>query len=182
MKIKKLLLVFVAFMLSFTLMGCPKVQNQVPQFVLDVNGQLEDVNHITYEHVQGTAFDPDQMVQNLIDNQGLMAIDYDQSKVIWGIKRDYFNISDQIEVTSFYQIWTDGEDVNGDGVIDATDEALWGTVKTDQDGNKLYDDMKIFLLSILGVGQTMDFTLSVTDSEGATTELSGTIEIIAPAQ
>ncbi len=165
-----------------TLMGCPSIQNSVPEFAQMVDGQLEDINHVYYDYYRGSDFHPDLMVQDLVANYGLMAIDYDQSQVIWGRTRDYFDISDQIEVTSFYAVWSDGEDANEDGNIDELDEEFYGTIKLDDDGNKIYDAGKIMLVElILPVGQTVNFTLKIYDSEGASTELSGTIRINAAA-
>lgn len=179
MKTKKLVLLFVAALLSLTLMGCPKVQNRIPEIVKIVDGEIVKINSITYEHVRGTDFHPDSMIQDLIDNQDVRAIDYDQSKMILGKDRDYFDISSNMEVISFYEIWTDGDDANNDGVVDIDDEEFYGLIKTDDDGNKLYDQNKIFLVEILGVGSEIDFTIVVTDDEGASTEISGTIVIVA---
>ena len=179
MNSKKILLFLMVLALSFVLMGCPKVTNQVPQFVQNVDGELVDINHIYYEHVKGAPFNPADMLQYMIDNQGLMAIDYDQTKFVIGRNRPYFDISDQIVVNSFYDVWSDGDDANGDGVVDSLDDEFYGTIKVDDEGNNLYDQMKILLVRSLNVGQEFSFTLSITDSEGASTELSGTISIIA---
>jgi len=182
MKIRRLFLVMMIGLLSFTLMGCPSVQNSGPEFKLVVDGELTKVNHIYYDYYRGTEFHPDLMVQELVSDYGLLAIDYDQSYVIWGRDRDYFDISDQIEVTSFYAIWSDGEDANGDGTVDELDEELYGTIKLDDDGNKIYDTAKIMLIEfILPVESEINFTLKIFDSDGASTDLSGTIRINAAA-
>lgn len=179
MKTKKILIFILVALLSLTMMGCPEIKNAPPEFKQEVDGELKPINNIIYEHPQGVVFDPSTMVQSLVDNQNLMAIDYIQSGVIIGTDRPYNDISDQIEVTSFYEIWLDGDDVNNDGVIDSADEDLWGTIKVDDDGNKIYDQAKIFIVRILAVDQTMAFTLRIVDDEGDSTELSGTILIVA---
>lgn len=179
MKTNKLLIFMLLALLSLTMMGCPKIENSPPEFKQEVDGELLPINSITYEHPQGVVFDPSTMVQSLVDNQNLLAIDYIQSGVIVGTDRPYNDISDQIEITSFYEIWLDDEDVNGDGEITDEDEALWGTVKVDDDGNKIYDQAKIFIIQFLSVNQTMEFTLRITDEDGDATELSGTILIVA---
>jgi len=179
MKSKKILTLLMLGLMSMTLMGCPSIQNSVPEFVLNEDGVLSDINHIYYDYEKGTAFSPDIMLTDLITEYGLMAIDYDQSKVIWGQTREYYNISDQIVINSFYAVWSDGEDANDDGVVDELDEEYYGTVKLDDEGNKIYDPDKILLVQILPVGQEINFTLGITDEDGAFTELSGTIRIVS---
>lgn len=178
MKFKKILIFLITTVLSLSLMGCPKIENMPPEIMQIENGELIDINHVVYEHVKGTDFDVDDMIQSLINDQHIIAIDYIQTSFIIGKDRKYNDISDRIEVTSFYQIWEDGDDANFDGVVNAEDEEYYGTIKIDQDGNKIYDQNKILLVEILSVGSTLSFTIMVTDDEGATTELSGEILII----
>ncbi len=178
MKIKKYLIITLMALLSFTLMACPKIENLPPEFVHEVDGELVRLTSITYEHTVFTTFDPSVMVQSLVDSGVILAIDYNQEGVIWGNNRDYADISDQIQIPTFYAVWLDGEDANGDGSIDELDEDYYGTYKKDSEGAYIYDSAKIALIGILPVDQEIDFTLTVFDDEGASTEVSGTIIII----
>jgi len=164
-------------------MGCPSIRNMAPKFVVLADGEPKSVVEVTYEYVKGTQFDPNDMIQYLIENENLRAIDYDQEKVIWGTNRDFFDISDDIIITNFYQRWEEDSDANFDGVVDELDEELWGSLKTDQEGNYILDDGiggTIFVLEVLtSIGGEMKVTLRVTDSEGAKAELAGVIKVIA---
>lgn len=181
---KKILLFFSSLVLILAMIGCPTKVNRPPRIMQLEDGELVNVededgnSRIIYEHPQGTDFHPEDMVNNLIENQNLIAIDYIQSGVIIGSNRDYVDISDRIEVTSFYDVWSDGTDADQDGDIDEDDEELWGTYKTDEDGNKLYDQGKIRLVEVLPVGDEIGFTLVVEDDEGLSTELEGVIVIV----
>lgn len=179
MNIKKLVVFIVTALLSLSMMGCPNIKNTSPEILQMVDGELQDINHVVFEHVKGTDFSVDDMVQSLIEDQHIIAIDYDQSSWAIGKTRPYKDISDQIVVSSFYQIWQEGEDANFDGAVDAADEEYYGQIKTDQDGNKIYDEAKILLVEILSEGSTLAFTINVSDDEGASTELSGEILIVA---
>ena len=167
-------------------MGCPSIRNKAPEFAILVDGEPESVVSVTYQYVKGTEFDPNDMIQYLIENENLRAIDYDQEKVIWGTKREYEDISENIIITNFYQRWEDGSDANFDGVVDELDEDLWGGLKTDQEGNYILDDGfggTIFVLEFLtSIGGEMKVTLRVTDSDGAEAELPGVIEVIAQVE
>ena len=180
---KKILLFFSSLVLILAMIGCPTKVNRPPKIMQLEDGELIDVedeggnSRIVYYHEQGTDFHPEDMVNNLIENQNLIAIDYKQDELIIGRERDYVNISDKIEVTSFYAVWSDGSDADQDGDIDEDDEELWGTFKTDADGNKLYDTDKIWLVELLPVGDEIDFTLVVEDDDGAQAELEGVIII-----
>ena len=178
MKIKRILLVVSFLVLSIGMMGCPKIENSPPEIVQLVDGEINSINEIVYEHTKNADFEPENMVNNLIDNYNLIAIDYDQSGFIIGQEREFTDISDQIVVTSFYGIWIDGDDANFDGVVDDDDVEFYGLIKTDELGNNEFDQNKIWLVEILGVGSEIDFTLNVTDNEGETTELSGQILIV----
>lgn len=178
MKTKRLLLIITLFVLSLTMMGCPSIKNSPPLLVRIVDEEIIRINEITYEHPYGTLFDPEAMVQSLINNQNLTAIDYDQTGLVLGNEREYYDISDQIEVTSFYDIWFDGDDANFDGVVDAEDEELYGLTKTDEDGKPVYDELKIFFVEFSSVDSEISFTLKVTDNEGDFTTLSGKIVIV----
>ncbi len=179
MKIKKILLALIILTLSLSLMGCPKVQNQPPEFKQVVDGEMQDINKIEYQQKVRTEFNPQEMVDNIIENQNLRAIDYIQEGVIIGKNRKYVDISDRIDCISFYLLWTEGDDANFDGVVNDDDEPYYGMPKTDADGNKLYNDQLIQLVEfVFGAGTTMPFTLVVTDDDGAQTTLDGTIKII----
>ncbi|MCK5732190.1 MAG: hypothetical protein KAH13_04165 [Tenericutes bacterium] len=179
MKIKRIIMVVFLSLLSLSMMGCPEIENSPPEIVQIIDGEILSVNEIIYEHVKGTEFHPDTMLLNLIENQNLAAIDYNQKKLIIGQDRTYIDISSDVAVTSFYDLWEDGEDANLDGVVNDDDIELYGSPKTDQSGNLLYDEDKIFIVEVLlGVGAEINFTLTVADEEGALTELLGQILII----
>ncbi|XFA98356.1 hypothetical protein ACAG96_05690 [Candidatus Izemoplasma sp. B36] len=178
MKTKRFILVATLFVLSLTLMGCPKIKNSPPELVKIIDGEIIKINSIDYEHTYGESLDPEAMVQYLIDNENLTAIDYDQSGLIIGQDRKYFDISDQIEVVSFYDIWDIGDDANFDGTVDALDEEYYGLTKTDIDGNPVYDADKLWLAEFLPVDTEIAFTLKVTDEDGDFTTLSGNIVIV----
>ncbi len=178
MKTKRFILVAILFVLSLTLMGCPKIKNSPPELVKIIDGEIIKINSINYEHTYGESFDPELMVQYLIDNESLFAIDYDQSGLIIGQERKYYDISDQIEVTSFYDIWDFDDDANFDGVVDSLDEEYYGLTKTDVDGNPVYDSDKILLVEFFPIDTEIAFTLKVTDGDGDFTTLSGNIVIV----
>ncbi|MCK4551803.1 MAG: hypothetical protein KAU02_02715 [Tenericutes bacterium] len=178
MKIKRIMMIVPLLLLSLSMMGCPEIENSPPEIVQLIDGEIVSVNEIIYEHVKGTEFHPDTMLISLIENQNLIAIDYNQTKFIVGKDRPYVDISSDVVVTSFYDLWSDGEDANFDGVVDDDDIELYGSAKTDQSGNRLYDENKIFLVEIFGVGAEINFTLYVADEDGAFTELSGKILIV----
>lgn len=163
--------------LSFTMIGCPTRVNRPPKIVEVQGDELVDINEVVYYHTQGSDFHPDDMIEDLIINQNIMAIDYNQTKLAIGKNREYYDISDRLVVTSFYEIWLDGDDANNDGVVDEADEEYYGTIKIDDDGNFVYDEDKIWLVEILPTGQEIDFTLKVTDDDGESSEVAGKIII-----
>ena len=179
MKIKKIGIFVLMICLSLVMVSCKDVENMPPEIVQVVDGELLSITDITYEHVRGTEFHPDEMILSIVNDQNIIAVDYDQSGFIWGQNRDYEDISDRFEVTSFYAIWLEGDDANFDGVVDIEDEAFLGEVKTDVDGNKVYDAGKIFLIEVLGVD--LDFTMIIEDGDGARTQISGSIIVVDPA-
>ena len=180
MKLKKSLLLLLFVTLAFSMMGCPAIINRPPVFVEIVDGTPKSITSVTYNHVKGTDFDPNDMITDLVENQNIHAIDYNQTDVIIGLDRKYEDISDRIFITNFYERWEDDSDANFDGVIDDADEALWGTLKTDEEGNYILDSGIIFLIEfITPVGGTFAFTMRVTDTEGAVAEIAGVITIIA---
>lgn len=180
MKIKKIVLFTLMILLTISLMGCPDKINRPPRFVQFVDGEMININSVTYYHVRGTEFHPDDMIEDLINLQNIKAIDFDQTKIAIGKQRDYEDISDDIIVTTFYEIWLDGDDANFDGVVDEADEEFYGRLKTDEDGNYVIDQGKLFLIRISAVGSEFTFTMRITDSEGARAEITGVIIIIAP--
>lgn len=131
--------------------------------------------YIIYEHTQGTDFHPNNMVDHLINEQNVLAIDYIQDYVEIGADRKFEDISENIIVTSFYDIWT--EDDFGDP-MSAEEEELLGQIKTDDDGNFVFDTMKIMLVEFLPVGDIMAFSLEVSDHDGATSTIDGIIVIV----
>ena len=179
MRLKKSLLLLLFVTLAFSMMGCPAIINRPPVFVKMVDGVPKSITNVKYNHVKGTDFDPNDMIADLIENQNIRAIDYNQTEVVFGLDRKYEDISDRIFITNFYQRWEDDSDANFDGVVDEADEALWGTLKTDAEGNYILDSGIIFLIEfITPVGGTFSFTMRVTDSEGAVAEIAGIITII----
>lgn len=183
MKIKRVLTLMLFAVLAFSMMGCPAIINRPPVFVQMVDGVPQSINSVTYNHVKGTEFDPTILINDLVENQNIRAIDYNQTEVVWGKERKYEDISDAIIITNFYERWEDDSDANRDGVVDEADEALWGTLKTDEEGKYVLDQGIIFLIEfITPVGGTFAFTMRVTDSEGARAEISGVITIVAPEE
>lgn len=178
MKIKRIVLTSIISLLAISMMGCPSKRNRPPKFVQIIDEEVIDINEVTYYHQKGTEFLPDTMLADFVENQNIYAIDYDQDEVVWGRDRSYTDITDDIIVVSFIQIWDDGEDANFDGVVDAQDEELYGTLKTDEDGNYVINQQITFLLKVLPVGGKFGFSMVVYDSEGAKTEISGTIIIV----
>lgn len=177
MKMKRVLLLMFLSAIAFTMIGCPTTVNRPPKIMQLVDDELVDINEVVYHHPQGTAFDPEDMITDLVENQNIIAIDYNQTKLAIGKDREYYDISDQLMVTSFYQIWLDGDDANNDGVVDEADEEFYGTIKTDDDGNYVYDQGKIMLVQFLPAGQEISFTMKVTDDEGESSEVTGKIII-----
>ena len=76
MKIKKLMMFIIISLLSLTLMGCPTIANRSPEFVQIVDGEPTNINSVTYEHIKGTDFNLDTMIDDLVANQNIKAIDY----------------------------------------------------------------------------------------------------------
>ncbi len=171
MKVKKFLIVALMAVLSFSLMACPEIVNLAPEIVVIQDGEVMQVNEIVYEHVEGTQFDPEAMLQHLINEQGLAGIDYDQSGVAVGSERSYENISDRLVIETFYAIYTEVDDV---------DDSLLGQFKTDDNGDYIYDTGKIFLISsVFGAGEEVAFTLKLTDDDGDQIILPGKILIVS---
>ena len=171
MKVKKFLIVALMAVLSFSLMACPEIVNLEPEIVVIQDGEVIQVNEIVYEHVEGTQFDPEVMLQHLINEQGLAGIDYDQSGVAVGSERSYENISDRLVIETFYAIYTE---------IDDVDDSLLGQFKTDDNGDYVYDTGKIFLISsVFRAGEEVSFTLKLTDDDGDQIILPGKILIVS---
>lgn len=128
-------------------------------------------------------FDPELMLAELINDYGVAAIDYKQDYVEIFADRDFNDISDGIILTTFYDRWLGVEDANYDGVVDELDEAYYDDFKTDEDGNYLYDDGKILVVDFLtAVGGVIDFSIRVTDEDGATASIQGVILITEAAE
>lgn len=179
MNYKRLLILMMIVMVSFSLTGCKDIENLPPELVSVVDGEFVSLITVEYEHTSGTVFDPDAMLQSLIDNGQLIAIDYIQTGVIWGNDRNYEDISSEIVIPTFYARWFDGDDANFDDVVDEADEEYYGTYKTDIDGNHVFDETIIFLVGIFPAGSDpFSFTIEVYDAEGASTSLSGTIVFV----
>lgn len=179
MNYKRFLILIMVVMVSFSLAGCKDIENLPPEFVTEVDGELENLITVEYEHESGTVFNPEAMLQSLIDSGELIAIDYIQSGAIWANDRKYEDISSDIVIPTFYARWFDGDDANFDGVVDEADEEYYGSYMTDVDGNLVFDDTIIFLVGIFPAGSSpFDFTVEVYDDEGASTSLSGTIVFV----
>jgi len=131
--------------------------------------------YIIYEHTQGTPFHPDDMLDNLTNEQGVIAVDYIQDYVEVGADRDYKDISDQIIVTSFYDIWSEDDFTEP---LTPQEEDLLGQIKTDDDGNFVYDQDKMLLPQIFSAGEVMEFSMQVEDEDGAQSTISGLIVIV----
>lgn len=136
-----------------------------------------DDKYLIYAHPQGEELIPENVVSYLIDETGFMAIDYNQDYVKIGADRKYFDISDDILLTSFYEIWFDGDDANFDGVVDKKDEELYGQLMTDEEGNYVYADA-LSRMKRKAVGQVTEIKFVVIDDEGAKIEISGLIIIV----
>jgi|GEM_PF-2168146 len=135
--------------------------------------------YIIYEYVKGTDFDPAAMLDDLLNDYNVVAIDYKQDYVEPLAERDYEIISENIMLTSFYDIWDEGEDANHDGVVDDEDQAYYDDYKTDEDGNYVYDQSKIVLVEVvLQVGNVLTFSLTVEDEDGAKASIDGVILIV----
>jgi len=175
---KRIIMSLLAIILAFSMMACPSKVNRPPKIVKIEGDQMIDINMVIYNHVRGDDFHPDDIIEDLVNNQNIMAVDYNQSGVSLGRSNKFYNISNRLIITSFYEIWVEGDDANFDGEINEADEEFYGDIKTDEDGNYIYDDMKIFLVQILGVGQELEFTMMVSDDDGATAQISGKIVIV----
>ena len=161
MKVRKILLFTLLVFLTFTLMGCPEKINRDPRFVQIIDDEISSVNSVTYNHVLGTDFSPDDIIDDLNVNQNIFAIDFDQKQIIFGVEREYTDISEEIVIKDFYQLNDDGEmiiDDNGDYVLN--------------------ERLILVLFSFGKVGDTIPFTMSVTDDAGGKAQVSGTIVIV----
>lgn len=145
-----------------------------------------DDTYIIYEYARPNVpynpadpnFDPEEMLSALINEYDIAAIDYKQDYVEIFADRKYDVISEEILLTSYYDIWDGDEDANFDGVVDSLDEPYYDDFKTDEDGNYVYDDSKFIILDfLLPVGGTTDFTLRVIDEDGAVARITGVILI-----
>jgi len=178
MKIKKILLFLLLMTLTVTLMGCPAKINTPPKFVQVVDGEAKDINLVTYYHIKGSDFTPEIMIQNLQEKQNIIAIDYDQDVVNFGRNRAYTIISKNVFVESFYQVWAEGDDVDGNGIIDESDEEKWGELKV-IDGEYVLDQQKIFVLEVLtNTGGQMPFTMRVKDADGEEAQIDGVVVVV----
>ena len=178
MKTKRSIMFILVSLLSLSLMGCPKIANRKPEFVQIIDGEPTDINFVTYEHIKGSDFNLDAMIDDLVINQNIKAIDYNQTKVIFGTEREYEDITNQVIITTFYEVWEEGSDANGDGVVNSLDEDLYFTLKTDDNGDYILDQAKLLLVRALPVGQKINFTMRVSDSEGSEAEVTGEIVIV----
>ncbi|MFP4479181.1 MAG: VCBS domain-containing protein [Candidatus Izemoplasmatales bacterium] len=131
--------------------------------------------YIIYEHTQGEVFHPDDMLDDLINEQDVIAVDYVQDYVEIGADREYRDISDQIIVTSFYDIWSEDDFTEP---LTPEEEDLLGQIKTDENGDYIYDQDKMLLPQIFSAGEVMEFTMFVEDEDGAESSISGLIVIV----
>ncbi|MFA7075914.1 MAG: VCBS domain-containing protein, partial [Candidatus Izemoplasmatales bacterium] len=135
-----------------------------------------DSKYLIYSHPQGEALVPEDVVNYLVNETGFAAIDYDQNYVKVGADRKYFNISDKILLTSFYEIWFDGDDANFDGVVNEDDEEFYGQLMTDEEGKYVYS-ASLKRMKSKAVGQVTEVKFIVSDEDGAKIEISGLIII-----
>jgi hypothetical protein len=185
MKLKRFVLAIAVLLLSLSLMACPEVVNMPPQIVqINEDGEIIKINEIVYEHVEKTDFDPEFMLQSLINDQNIKGIDYIQSGISIAKEKKYNDISDQIIIETFLDRWEIGDDANFDGVVDELDDEYEGEIKTDEEGNYVYDAGKIFLASKVfsAGGDDMDFILKLTDEDGEQTQIHGRIVFVLPPE
>jgi len=161
METKKILLFFLLVFLSLSLMGCPSKVNRDPRFVQIIDDEITNINSVTYNHVLGTDFRPENIITDLNENQNIYAIDYNQNRVAIGLERDYIDISESIVIKDFYQLDDDLELI------------------TDDNGDYILNERLILVLFTLGkVGDEIPFNMSVTDEDGGTARVSGLIIIV----
>jgi hypothetical protein len=118
---------------------------------------------------------PDDVVDNLVENTGLKAIDYKQDYVEIGRNREYYDLSDDIILTSFYLIWLDGDDANYDGEVNEEDEQYYGQYMTDEEGNYIYETGR---MKRKRVGDITEVAFYVEDEEGLPMTIRGLIIIV----
>jgi hypothetical protein len=131
--------------------------------------------YIIYGHPQGENLVPDDVVDNLVENTGLKAIDYKQDYVEIGRNREYYDLSDEIILTSFYLIWLDGDDANYDGEVNEEDEQYYGQYMTDEEGNYIYETGR---MKRKRVGDITEVAFYVEDEEGLPMTIRGLIIIV----
>jgi len=149
----------------------------------DENYQVQEWNpfeyysnqYIVYAHPEGTVLEPAEVVEFLIEQTGFRAIDYKQDYVEIGGDRDYYDLSDDILLTSFYEIWLDGDDANFDGVVDEEDEPYYGSYMTDEDGNYVHTGNRMRRKE---VGAVTEVSFYVEDNEGLPMTIRGLIIIV----
>jgi hypothetical protein len=149
----------------------------------DENYQVQEWNpfeyygkqYIVYAHPEGTVLEPAEVVEYLIEQTGFRAIDYKQDYVEIGGDRDYYDLSEDILLTSFYEIWLDGDDANFDGVVDEEDEPYYGSYMTDEDGNYVHTGNRMRRKE---VGAVTEVSFYVEDNEGLPMTIRGLIIIV----
>jgi len=134
-----------------------------------------DNRYIVYAHPEGTVLDPSVVVDYLVEETELRAIDYIQDYVEIGGERKYEDLSDDILLTSFYQIWLDGDDANYDGVVDDLDEPYYGSYMTDEDGNYIHTGNR---MRRKDVGAVTEVAFHVEDEEGLEMTIRGLVIIV----
>lgn len=133
--------------------------------------------YILYPHPYGEDLIPEDVVTYLIEQTSFKAIDYDQSYWRIAAPRSYFDLSDSILLTSFYEIWLDGDDANFDGVVDELDEEFYGQFMTDEDGNYVYNT-GLSRMRRKRVGEITEVSFFVKDEEGREMTIKGLIIIV----
>lgn len=148
-----------------------------PNYVVQLWNPFEYYSnqYIVYGHPEGTVLEPADVVTYLVEETGLRAIDYKQDYLEFGANRDYFDLSDDILLTSFYEVWFDGEDANYDGNVDELDEPFYGTYMRDEDGNYIHNGDR---MRRKDVGAVTEVSFYVEDEAGLPMTIRGLIIIV----
>ncbi len=133
--------------------------------------------YILYPHPEGEDLIPEDVVQYLMEETGLIAVDFDQDYVKFGADRRYTDLSDDVILTSFYEVWLDGDDANFDGEVDELDEEFYGQFMTDEDGNYVYNS-GLSRMRRKNLGDITEVSFYVEDDEGKPMTIKGLIIIV----
>ncbi|MGE4571652.1 MAG: hypothetical protein AB7E09_02795 [Candidatus Izemoplasmatales bacterium] len=150
-----------------------------PEYEVKEFNPLEyyDEYYILYAHPEGEDLIPEDVVTYLLEETDMLAVDYLQDYVEVGLDRNYLDLSDTVILTSFYEIWIDGDDANFDGVVNEEDEQYYGQFMTDEDGNYVYNS-GLSRMRRKNVGDITEVAFYVEDNEGKSTSIRGLIVIV----